>query len=391
MEVVIFLLICVFIVWITNKDDQGTTTHRSYPPEIPNTLRINVSEGVFNTGENLLPILEVSTCGVFPRFINDPEFRIRMLDVSPASSANGKPILASLEPFQKAGSKNLEAKIRVGDSLPAGSGSVELLKIGGVPKEILVFPEKGSRTIKVILDVVDLATNTKVLSAETTFSITAPSGYLEEEKDESRAHAASLQLAMCIAAEDGKVDDVEVEVIKKWGDRSVNILSGSAKTQRREILNQSLTSVTEKLKKKESVEAFNHAAGVLNRLGESRYKFDAYELCLKVLQADGIAHPAEMVHLTKMVRALNLEQDRVRVLTDRYTENVTFAQVAGAEVDDDAHLGILPEMSKEEIRKHLNKLFKKYSARAAHDDPEIAAKAKGWLEKVGNARARHIK
>ena len=386
MEVFILIVFVVFVIWACSQNTSESGNHRSHE----NTLRIMVSEGVFAAGENSLPLLEVSTRGVFPRLILDPEFRIRMLDVSPGSSAQGKPVLACLEHFQHIGSKNFESKTRLGDPLFPGSGSETWVKIAGVPKDILVFPKKGSRTIKVILDVVDLSTDTIELSAETTFFITVPNGYLEEEEAESKAHAASLQLAMCIAAGDGKIDDVEVEVIKKWGDRSANTLSGSSRTQRREILNQGLKSATDRLRRNESVEVFNYAAGVLNRLEESRYKFDAYELCLKVLQADGVAHPGEMVHLTKMAKALNLDEDRVRVLTDRYTENLTFAQVAGAEVDDDAHLGILPEMSEEEIRKHLNKLFRKYSARATHDNPEIAAKAKVWLEKVGDARARHI-
>lgn len=386
------ILVFIFVIFILRAFLETSGESGNHPPSETsyNKLKIKVSEGVFAAEGTSLPILEISTHGVFPRLILDPEFRIRMLDVSPGSSAQGKPVLACLEHFQHIGSKNFESKTRLGDPLFPGSGSETWVKIAGVPKDILVFPKKGSRTIKVILDVVDLSTDTIELSAETTFFITVPNGYLEEEEAESKAHAASLQLAMCIAAGDGKIDDVEVEVIKKWGDRSANTLSGSSRTQRREILNQGLKSATDRLRRNESVEVFNYAAGVLNRLEESRYKFDAYELCLKVLQADGVAHPGEMVHLTKMAKALNLDEDRVRVLTDRYTENLTFAQVAGAEVDDDAHLGILPEMSEEEIRKHLNKLFRKYSARATHDNPEIAAKAKVWLEKVGDARARHI-
>ncbi|MDA7668347.1 GYF domain-containing protein [bacterium] len=57
---------------------------------------------------------------------------------------------------------------------------------------------------------------------------------------------------------------------------------------------------------------------------------------------------------------------------------------------DDTLLGISSDMPTEEIRTHLNKLFRKYSGRISHDDPRIAAKARERLKKIGEARARHI-
>jgi uncharacterized tellurite resistance protein B-like protein len=383
MEFFIFIIIVGVFLWLSNVNSPD-------PPVMANSLRIKIFRKQHNDGQVSLNLLEIKMLGVFPQFIHNPEFRFRMVDSTPHSTAKGKPILSCITTFQRGNSKNLDVRIALGDSIFAGSGADDWITLGSVPSEVLVFPEKGPRTVKLVLDLVDLADDTLVLTAETAFAITAPSGYLQEENDESEAHAASLQLAMCIAAEDGEVHDLEVEVIKAWGDKSVYTLSGRAQTQRREILNKALKDVTNKLHNNESVAVFDGASAVLNSLEESRYKFEAYELCLKVLQADGIAHPMEMLHVAKMARTLNLDEARVRILTDRYTSNVSFAEVAGAEVDDDAHLGILPEMSKEEVRKHLNKLFKKYSARATHDDPEIAEKAKGWLEKVGNARARHI-
>ena len=59
-------------------------------------------------------------------------------------------------------------------------------------------------------------------------------------------------------------------------------------------------------------------------------------------------------------------------------------------LNDDTLLGISSDMPTEEIRTHLNKLFRKYSGRISHDDPKIAAKARGRLKKIGEARARHI-
>jgi hypothetical protein len=77
------------------------------------------------------------------------------------------------------------------------------------------------------------------------------------------------------------------------------------------------------------------------------------------------------------------------MMTDRHTANLKFTKVDGDSSDDD-FLGITSDMSKEDIRKHLNKLFKKYSARTGHDDPKVADNSRMWLEKIGEARVRHL-
>ncbi|MDA9831422.1 TraR/DksA family transcriptional regulator [Akkermansiaceae bacterium] len=57
---------------------------------------------------------------------------------------------------------------------------------------------------------------------------------------------------------------------------------------------------------------------------------------------------------------------------------------------DDALLGISSDMPTEEISNHLNRLFRKYSGRISHDDPRIATEARGYLKRIGEARARYI-
>lgn len=57
---------------------------------------------------------------------------------------------------------------------------------------------------------------------------------------------------------------------------------------------------------------------------------------------------------------------------------------------DDSLLGISSDMPTEEISNHLNTLFRKYSGRISHDDPKIAAEAKDYLKRIGEARARYI-
>lgn len=57
---------------------------------------------------------------------------------------------------------------------------------------------------------------------------------------------------------------------------------------------------------------------------------------------------------------------------------------------DDSLLGISSDMLTEEINNHLNKLFRKYSGRISHDDPNVSAVARDYLKRIGDARARYI-
>ena len=81
-------------------------------------------------------------------------------------------------------------------------------------------------------------------------------------------------------------------------------------------------------------------------------------------------------------------EDKLHVDKSVVTKNP--ANYDALTMNDDIKLGISSDMPTEEIRTHLNKLFRKYSGRISHDDPKIAAKARERLKKIGEARARHI-
>jgi uncharacterized tellurite resistance protein B-like protein len=194
---------------------------------------------------------------------------------------------------------------------------------------------------------------------------------------------------MVMAAADGTVDDDEVAIIKHWGEKNVKILSGIRKQQRQDVLNAALREATAYIRNRQTASLEDIALQQLLDLDERRFMYEAYELCLHVLKADGEAHPEEMARLTAMAKKLDLDEAKVRVLTDRHITEVQFSRIEG-DSSDDQILGITPEMSPDDIRKHLNKLYKKHQARSTHDNPDIAAKAKDWLNRIAAARVRHL-
>jgi hypothetical protein len=400
MEIILIIFVFFIILGIighfsensSESDGSGMSANRSsYTTNAESaSLKVRIVKEPFNKNGESLSILNIQTKGIITHISPIlPEFDVTMIDITSGTKGCNKPILTFIDQFQENDSIKLKMSLKLERIVQPGAGSLEWLTLWGIPIEALVFPEGGSRTIKATLSVKDQVTGHLATVAETIWNCDVEDGYLDQEAKEGEAQAASLQLAMCIAAEDGSIDNDEVEVIKTWGAKSLNELEPDDRSERHLILNESLRLATEEIRIGNSQSLFENAAKILNDIDIPRHKYDAYELCLHILKADGEAHPSEMANLTRLARALNLDETKVRMMTDRHTANLKFTKVDGDSSDDD-FLGITSDMSKEDIRKHLNKLFKKYSARTGHDDPKVSDNSRMWLEKIGEARVRHL-
>lgn len=367
-----------------------TPTEKLVPP-IWNGLQLKVSTKIEIIDGLSMEILQFYTKGVFSaeRYISLPCFEVRITDVTDGGYSGGQ-ILCIIDELQDDSSTvfRLQQKLPIG--LSAGAGSNDWVQFGSVPKDALIFPNSGNRKIKVVLRVIDGASMLMVTSADTVWNtLVEGAGYLDSEEDETIAQGAILQLAMCIAAADGTVGDDEVEVIKAWGERVVKALPDTRQAERRDKLNGALGIATKEIRASRVTQLEAIAIETLRNIDEPRMLYDAYEICLHVLKANGEAHPEEMAQLTRIAKKLGLDETKVRILTDRHLADVEF--LAGAnESEDDHYLGITGGMSKNEIRKHLNKLFDKHQARTTHDKPEVRNRAKEWLERIATARVRHL-
>jgi tellurite resistance protein len=396
-----FLLIISIILIAVANSNKGSNTPASagsgsLPPPMPNhsqlALQLKITTKIETIQGTPFNLLKFHTKGIFSSHqrIARPCFEFRLSDVTDTSISDGAPILSVIDDLQDDNSTEFRFRQILPQPLDAGSGSIDWVEFCSVPKELLVFPITGNRKIKVILRVTDAVNGLLVSSVSTLWTTSVVGvGYLEMEDEESEAQAASLQLAMCIAAADGHVDNEEVKVIKGWGERTVNSLPNPRQAARRSILNEALQTATREIRARRISNLESDAIHILKSKEEPRFLYDAYELCLNVLKADGEAHPEEMAQLTRIARKLDLDESKVRILTDRHLADVEFAPIEN-ETEDDHILGITSEMSKDQIRKHLNKLYQKHQARTQHDNPDIIAKSKEWLERIARARVRHL-
>lgn len=387
-----------WIAWkiITDKESTKNATGRSRGSAArPNVgseqLRFSVAVESRTIEGVPVAFLEFKSLGVLcsTESILRPCFEVWMLDVTDGAQSEGDRVLTLIDDHQEDTSTELRYSTVLPQPIQAGAGSIKWVTFGAIPVETLLFPMSGQRRFKVVMAIKDLTTGRQVSGAVTFWDHHVERGYLEYENEETEAQAASLQLAMVMAAADGTVDDDEVVIIKRWGEKNVNGLSGIRKQQRQQVLNAALREATGFIRNKLTARLEDIALQRLLDLDERQFMYEAYELCLHVLKADGEAHPQEMARLTAMAKRLDLDEAKVRVLTDRHISEVQFSQVEGESADDQI-LGITPEMSPDDIRKHLNKLYQKHQARSTNDNPDVAAKAKDWLARISAARVRHL-
>ncbi len=111
-------------------------------------------------------------------------------------------------------------------------------------------------------------------------------------------------------------------------------------------------------------------------------KYDAMELCLHIAQADGVGADDEMRFLMSIGKWLDLDYDKFREMRDKILPSTIHENI-----DVDTQLGLLPEMSLAEKKKHLREEFKKWNPLSEHKDPEIRKQAKERLDLIGQKRA----
>ena len=118
-------------------------------------------------------------------------------------------------------------------------------------------------------------------------------------------------------------------------------------------------------------------------------KYELIELCMDVMKADGVADPSEMRELKRVANMIGLEEGRYSALLDKRLADVETIDVSNTE-SLASILGITSSMSKEEIRKHLTKEYRKWKSRVSHDDEEIRNRATKMIEHIAEARKQYL-
>ena len=345
---------------------------------------------------NSVPIFEVEVRGpVSAPYASFPiQFVVHAFDIT---EGKAKPILCALDWMQETVTPVLECRTDV-SPLPYEHAIIsDWSRKAFIPIDMITLPRSGSRHLEFHVDVVSANPETRyvlgqrisgVVLASATVKIAvewSEIGYEEMRERRSRIEELTIQLAMAVSASDGSMDRAEGAVIRAWLAKRVEAIEDEEqKSGEKRRLNGLVTSAYHKATAGElNMQAM---CSELEEISDPAGRYDALELCLHVAAADGRAEEAELKTIRQLGEWMAVSLERLRSME----EKILPVSMHVGNADDDGLLGVTSTMSPQEVRKHLNREYRKWNSLASHSDPQKREQAKEMLARIAAARRKYV-
>ena len=257
---------------------------------------------------------------------------------------------------------------RVGE----GSALTDWVQLGVIIPELIQPPYSGNREIHVVVrmfntdDPVTIvgggaSEDGEIILFETlSFNHNfEDKGYEEASKDREESQSISLKIGVAVAMSDGSLDDLEGEVLKSWIIKEISAFSDGKQKRLKALFNKSLKEGFELGKKGQL--SLSDLVARLAEIGDKKSKYDAVELCLDVMAADGVADPEEMSVIRNVAKSLDLDMDEIEKMREKVTLNLSTELTSEAGME--SLVGIESSWTDEQKKKHLRTEFQKWSNR----------------------------
>jgi len=246
----------------------------------------------------------------------------------------------------------------------------------------LLFPRKGKRTLQFTTSIMSADSNQELARAQCEFACENPSfGYMNLQENIERTNILAVALAFAVSAADNKLYDCEIELIKNWA--KDNILENCASDKDEFKLDKALEKTIAFFRSGNKLDTYNICDEIVG-IAPLAQRYDILELCLYVAQSKGSVSAEEVTFLKNMADWLEVDTDRFRIMMEKVLP-VDMHEVR----DIEAILGITSDMSKERVRKHLNKEYGKWNSRVTNADPDIQTQADQMLKLIAEARSQY--
>ena len=246
----------------------------------------------------------------------------------------------------------------------------------------MIFPYTGDRLIQLKTSILSRETGKVISSAVCAFDYQNNSaGYVNLEQNIKNTKTLAVGLAFALGAVDDKLHDCEVEVIRQWARRNIEVPGVPEKASKK--LNKALEKTIHFFQKGNNVDAYKICKQIVRTVPVAE-RYDILELCLNVTKASGVVNPEEIALLKKLAGWLEVDMERFRSMA----EKIIPASMHQTE-DSEVILGITADMTKEQTRHHLNKEYRKWNARVTSSDPEIQQQADHMLDLIAQARSQY--
>ena len=246
----------------------------------------------------------------------------------------------------------------------------------------LMFPRKGKRKLQFTTSILSSDSSQQFARAQCVFACENPMfGYIDLQENGERTNILAVALAFAVSAADDKLYDCEIELIKNWA--RDNILDNSASDTDERKLDKALEKTIAFFRGGNNIDTCKICDEIVG-IAPVAQRYDILELCLYVSQSKGSVTAEELTFLKNLAEWLEVDSDRFRIMMEKVLP-VDMHQVR----DVETILGITSDMSKEKVRKHLNKEYSKWNSRVTNADPDIQNQADQMLKLIAEARSQY--
>ena len=309
------------------------------------------------------------------------------------------PFITSFENWAEEGSTIFQAPQRTLETFTADTYYPDWSEVAAIPKAILSHPYKGDREIEFHLYVTDslakfkygLLTNNESLvnNKAAILNVTYNElGYKDVTENRPRIIELSIQLALKVASMDSNIDQNEINEVKKWISKHVEIDHYSNIEKQNEMKKKygeylrDATSFAEKntISQLEITKEINEKA-------TKQQKYEALELMLDVMTSDSEASSEEMNIIDDVVTLLKLEPETYKELRESRLSKVE--KIESNQKSDESIFGIDSSMNDIKKCEILEEQYDIWSERLALPDKNASKRAKEMCDKIIELRKKY--
>jgi tellurite resistance protein len=382
MEVLIIIIIYFVYKVISNSSSDHNSSNQSVKKEVSNRLEDGLNLKITEKKERIegvkeeINLFNVKVKGVIYSNLDDNKiaYFLTMTDITEEE----KPVLCTLESMQFfKGIFGLQSDLF---QIPYKISEVhDWISIFDIPIDVLVFPKKGNRRVKIELSIVNSSEKVVNRSHKIIDFNNKKIGYEDAIEYAGKIKKYSVNFAMYAASIDGHITKDEASIIKKW---IINKYSNNELKNNKiqEIISESLAEI----KKMKNANYLSSIYDEINSIATNKDKFDMLELILSVTAGDSKFDKDEEKLLEDICNRLDIKREvynkmASKIIPVNIRENLT---------NVNKMLGIKESMTKKEKNKVLKQKYREWSSRVNHKDKKIREQAENMLQIIAEEKKK---
>ena len=391
--VVIFLLLFLLFFIFGRTFGESSSNEKPSPRIVPSTSTFEAK--VVRKGVSLpdideeFDVFSVDGKGLISLFGKPSESSVR-LRIRITSEKNGKvePVLARVS-FSGVEKGVFEYEEEM--NMPYQHSETSVFRsFAKIPAPFLIFPHSEWQLLRFHVEFREVWKDSSVVvlpgfKFSKSFSLrfnNSEKGYIEIRDEKKALQFANVKLAVLMSRSDGHTDEREAAKVRSFirnifeDEDEDESLKAEFNSVIRECLSVPVSAIPQKISeccreiKDEALSA----------------RLDILDLLFDVVMSDGVIAGKELDALEKIALELELDRDEYTKRRDKALPISAYEKsVSGMQTD--RLLGISEEMSEEEIRSRLSKLYREWNAKKASSDENIRNQAKEMIKLISEKRA----